>query len=388
MDTTKLKELIKNFLATNEIPITELKELSEKTATACYDIGRAWSGSPLGHHAYYYYGDFTPPPADSLWSIEWGTVNGVPRGWKYYQGNEVKEAIEEAVGNGFSIGDYSRKYEQLFSAIEALKNDVLIELSDFEFDDRTQKEKELYDSIESYNLGEIDQLRADYINGSGVIGQYISRDMKALSAGKIIPSHVTTMAGVRAAEGILENIHKFIALVDRFIKQMDKKVGVVVKKENTRSMDAETRLENMLNNFHGVAKQLKARHASRSTLEITDEYDVQDLLHAILGIDFDDVRPEEWTPSYAGSSARMDFLLKKEEIVVEVKITSERLKERELGEQLILDIAHYKQHQNCKKLYCFVYDPKSLIKKHSSLVNDLQRKHDELDVKLFIRPSN
>jgi REase_DpnII-MboI len=34
-------------------------------------------------------------------------------------------------------------------------------------------------------------------------------------------------------------------------------------------------------------------------MDIKDEYDVQDLLHAILRAFFDDVRPEEFVPSYA-----------------------------------------------------------------------------------------
>ena len=36
---------------------------------------------------------------------------------------------------------------------------------------------------------------------------------------------------------------------------------------------------------------------------------------------FDDIRAEEWTPSYAGKCARVDFLLKNEKIVIEVKKT-------------------------------------------------------------------
>jgi REase_DpnII-MboI len=66
------------------------------------------------------------------------------------------------------------------------------------------------------------------------------------------------------------------------------------------------------------------------------EYDVQDLLHALLHLYCDDIRTEEWTPSYAGASSRMDFLLKKEKIVVEVKKTRQGLDAREVGEQLSL----------------------------------------------------
>ena len=99
-------------------------------------------------------------------------------------------------------------------------------------------------------------------------------------------------------------------------------------------------VEKLLTRFHLVAQQLKKRrHAQERTLAIGDEYDVQDLLHALLRIDFDDIRPEEWTPSYAGGSARMDFLLKKEQVVIEAKMTRDHLRDREVGEELIIDVA-------------------------------------------------
>jgi len=62
--------------------------------------------------------------------------------------------------------------------------------------------------------------------------------------------------------------------------------------------------------FHKIARQIRNRHSNRPTIFIEDEYDVQDLFHALLTLCFEDIRPEEWTPSYAGSSSRMDFLLK------------------------------------------------------------------------------
>ncbi len=70
-------------------------------------------------------------------------------------------------------------------------------------------------------------------------------------------------------------------------------------------------VENLFNKFHKITRQLRKRHGGRDTLDVNDEYDVQDLLHALLHIYFNDIRPEEWTPSYAGGSRRVDFLLKK-----------------------------------------------------------------------------
>ena len=89
-----------------------------------------------------------------------------------------------------------------------------------------------------------------------------------------------------------------------------------------------SRVEQLIKGFHRAALQLRKRHGGRPPFTITDEYDVQDLLHALLKLDFDDVRAEEWTGSYAGKSSRMDFLLKAEQLVIEVKMTRDGLGER------------------------------------------------------------
>jgi hypothetical protein len=138
--------------------------------------------------------------------------------------------------------------------------------------------------------------------------------------------------------------------------------------------------------FPLVAKQLRVRHGNRGTFQINDEYDVQDLIHAILRLHFDDIRPEEWVPSYAGSSSRMDFLLKKEKIVVEAKKTRNGLSAREVGEQLIVDIEKYQRHQDCKTLICFVYDPEGLIANPRGIENDLNGDRQDICVRVIIAP--
>lgn len=145
-------------------------------------------------------------------------------------------------------------------------------------------------------------------------------------------------------------------------------------------------LERLCLRFHVVAKQLRVRHQNRRTLIINDEYDVQDLFHALLRLEFEDVRREEWTPSYAGGSARVDFLLKAERTVVEVKKTRKGLGAKDLGEQLLIDIQKYKQHPDCKALVCFAYDPDGLIANPRGLENDLSRETDGLAVRVIIAP--
>lgn len=66
--------------------------------------------------------------------------------------------------------------------------------------------------------------------------------------------------------------------------------------------DALGKIELIASRFHTVARQLRQRHSNRTTLTISDEYDVQDLFHALLRLFFDDIREEEWTPGYAGGT--------------------------------------------------------------------------------------
>lgn len=59
-------------------------------------------------------------------------------------------------------------------------------------------------------------------------------------------------------------------------------------------------------------------------------------------IEFDDIRREEWSSGYAGGLSRVDFLLKKEQIILEIKKTRSGLGAKQIGEQLMIDIQRYK----------------------------------------------
>ena len=138
-------------------------------------------------------------------------------------------------------------------------------------------------------------------------------------------------------------------------------------------------------NFHKIVRQLRCRYDNRQTLDVNDEYDVQDLLHSLLILLYDDIRKEEWTPSYAGKSARQDFLIKKEQIVIETKKTRKSLSDKELGDELIIDIARYKKHPDCKQLICFIYDPEGRISNPKGFIDDIESSNDGF-VKIYINP--
>lgn len=158
---------------------------------------------------------------------------------------------------------------------------------------------------------------------------------------------------------------------------------ITIKEEDSVSI-----LINMLSRFYKFALQLKYRHNQRKAIEMKDEYDVQDLLHGILKLHFNDVREEENLPSYAGSSSRVDFALKDEKILIEVKKTRPKLRDKELGHQLILDKEHYKKTSNYKTLICFIYDPDNFIKNPEGLKKDLNETNAEMNVIVVISPES
>lgn len=167
-----------------------------------------------------------------------------------------------------------------------------------------------------------------------------------------------------------------------------KDITISNNSENLKENNFLIRLEHLLLKFHQVAKQLKneKRRSGRTNFIIEDEYDVQYLLNALFKIEFDDVRKEEYTPSYAGGNSRIDFLLKKEQIIIEVKKTRNNLKDKEIGDQLLIDIGRYKDHPDCKMLYCFVYDPDELLSNPTGLEHDLSEERENFIIKVLIVP--
>lgn len=158
------------------------------------------------------------------------------------------------------------------------------------------------------------------------------------------------------------------------------------EREETKRRAVHNVLVTILRNFDKAARQIARSRRETAKFQLNDEYDAQDLLHALLRAYFDDVRVEEYVPSYAGASSRMDFLIKQEEFVVEVKFASSSLRQKSIGEQLIIDISRYAAHPNCKALYCLVFDPNNHIANPAGLENDLTKKHAELDVHVVVTP--
>lgn len=119
-------------------------------------------------------------------------------------------------------------------------------------------------------------------------------------------------------------------------------------------------------------------------LDVEDEYDVQYLLGFLLRCLYNDVRPEEPTPSSGGASARGDFLLKEERVIVEAKMSRPSLDDKKLGEEIATDVVRYRVHPNCDSLVVLVYDPQRQFVNPRALAADLTRPDDSPAVYVFV----
>lgn len=148
------------------------------------------------------------------------------------------------------------------------------------------------------------------------------------------------------------------------------------------------RLELIFSKFHLVAKTIQERkRAGKQPFKVEDEYDVQDLLHGLLKIFFNDIEPEEYCPSYCGTSPRIDFFLRKEKIFVEAKIASKTHRRKRISQELIIDKEYYRKKENLKALFCIVYDPNGNIENPRGFELDLGEKAEAFEVRVYVVPN-
>jgi DpnII restriction endonuclease len=349
---------------------------------AARNVEESSTGSNFGYHGELYYRDFEKPPLGKRFSVEWGGINGISPDWKARTTDEVKQRIELLAGTVFSKIEDSAK--ELVDSAKELHYEIVIELASLRDSPGATREKELLDQLESFDWA--GKVHNEYCAAALKSFPRATRDSGALMQGLMLPSHTYYEAVAIQADASCGAVEIFWNLSKRLLRQLANQEGDSTSVGGAqRNALATVRL--ICERFHAVAVQLRNRREKRQTLTINDEYDVQDLLNVLLRLHFDDVRPEEPTPSFGGGASRMDFLLKKEQMVVEAKMTRAALKDKELCNDLIQDVARYKNHADCKKLVCLVYDPTAFIKNPNGVESDIQKLSSEsLGVEAIIVP--
>jgi hypothetical protein len=138
--------------------------------------------------------------------------------------------------------------------------------------------------------------------------------------------------------------------------------------------------------FHAVTRQLRLRKDYRPTLEVEDDHDLQDLLCALLKVEFDEVGIEEWTPPYGQGAPSRGFLVNHDHITVVAKKTRPGLTTKEVAEQIASDSAYFGSRSTCRTLFCFIYDPEGRIGSPKRLETDLTSVSDRYTIEVLVAP--
>jgi hypothetical protein len=134
-----------------------------------------------------------------------------------------------------------------------------------------------------------------------------------------------------------------------------------------------------------IQRALRDRPQTREPLSFVDEYDDQYLLRGLLALFFEDVRPEDYVPEYAGGRSRVDFLLPDHGLAIELKHTRTGLTDRKLGEELVIDSARYIGAKNASHLIALVFDPTRELSNPVGLERDLQRDVGSAELAITVR---
>jgi hypothetical protein len=346
-------------------------------------VDESFSGSCFGWHAELYYGNFERPPWGEQFDVEFGGLYGISHGWRQRTKMEVEKRVEELSNQ--SLEELGRQRWLLARAMREVHDDFLASLAPLANVSGMAKEKEFLQKLDAYKWD--DSAFDEFAVASKKRAPSATRDSGAAMQGFKLPAHVACAGLAYCGEKFAVSAEDFWELGIRLIKHLKAHAAIGAQVFSTSNEPLEVVL-NICRQFHIVAIEMHSRHNNRPALTISDEYDVQDLLRALLRQQFNDVREEETAPSSVGRAPRMDFLLKSERIVVETKMTRDALKDREIGDELLQDIGRYKDHPDCSTLVCFIYDPKGLLKNPTGLGSDLERQSDgRLTIKAVLCPS-
>jgi len=107
-----------------------------------------------------------------------------------------------------------------------------------------------------------------------------SQDFKDISYSLSIFSTGTPDSEFEAA--YRRGVSTAITVIESFVDEIEEYWKEESDETQAVELGAVEKIRQVIGRFHQVACQLRARHSDRPTIEIEDEYDVQDLFHGLL----------------------------------------------------------------------------------------------------------
>jgi hypothetical protein len=121
-------------------------------------------------------------------------------------------------------------------------------------------------------------------------------------------------------------------------------------------LDAPSQVNAAMAGFKDVVAVLQQRRAGKTPFELKDEYDVQDVLYAMLRPVLVDLEREDPTPKDLGSSKKCDLVSRSNSLVIEAKYVRDKRHGTSVFDEIKVDVDSYHTHPACRDLVVFVYD--------------------------------
>ena len=185
------------------------------------DVGKAWSGSPLGYHSTIYYDGLKTPPPDALFDPEWGLMdayfsNRTCGNWIKFNPDEVRVAI------------YSRAGNPDMAILRKFDTDALNEFNDCKMSVLSILQVAMTEPSDAFLAELNDKVDKLFIISNTAAaktltprGQFMSRDTAALSQGIKLPPHLEVLAEVVSLKNTLE----ILTNLARITKQASKHIS-------------------------------------------------------------------------------------------------------------------------------------------------------------------
>jgi hypothetical protein len=175
----------------------ENKALFSRVWDEAEGIGRSWSGSNIGYHAWVYYEDFQPPPPGAVWSMEWGKLRGPFSGggsegeWRQFNPDDVLRVIYQRAGDP-NLDEIERLAAEAEREFEASRREAKSMI-------QTAKEQGPDGRLDEI-LKEIDDIKVLTLSIGIMVqlprGQLMSRDVEAMAAGRQGAPHQQVFARI------------------------------------------------------------------------------------------------------------------------------------------------------------------------------------------------
>ncbi len=262
----KIKE-INNLI----IIAINLQKIAKKVSTACNIVNNSWSGSDLVGHANLFYQNFETPSAHKRFNVEWGLIRGIPDGWNEKNDTEIRIQIQPK--DSFDFEKFDNEAEEIENKFEEIRKSIILLISKYS--------RENSKEIEKFILKNKTDIFNDYWKR-----QLITRDTKALYAGRQVPTHKYFEAAALFLLGVVDQLKDFLFVVEKATIDINRLpvVGGVVKNSLQSFVDRNTllRLSKIENKDFDISRLISLCKELDDNFGLENYYSCSMLLRAIL----------------------------------------------------------------------------------------------------------